>query len=104
VDGSYDLVVTQQSKPFYRAPSHCEPVHITVVPLALGPPTVTSAGAFQFGIFGNFAGKTNVIEASTDLIDWQPVGTNVATANSFLYLDTDATNFSRRFYRVQMLR
>ena len=74
------------------------------MPLLLSETALVPNGTFQFEVAGDLAGKINVAEASTDLVGWQPIGTNTATANSLLFLDAEATNFSRRFYRVQMLR
>jgi len=47
------------------------------------------------------AGQTYIVEASTNLVDWEAVG--VATVNedgSFEFEDADAAKHQRRFYRV----
>lgn len=41
----------------------------------------------------------HTIEASTDLVTWQPIFTNFLSG-SIDFSDLDSTNFSRRFYRV----
>ena len=46
-------------------------------------------------------GPNYVIQATTDLLHWLPI-TNFASTNSPVYFyDPAATNYSRRFYRVQ---
>jgi mono/diheme cytochrome c family protein len=40
------------------------------------------------------------VEASTNFIDWSPIMPFVATNGLFFVTDLEATNFSRRFYRV----
>jgi Immunoglobulin domain/Regulator of chromosome condensation (RCC1) repeat len=42
-----------------------------------------------------------VIEASSNLTDWQPIFTNPPTAGWFQFLDSTATNSSQRFYRAR---
>jgi mono/diheme cytochrome c family protein len=64
--------------------------------------TAASFGAnhqFQVGVAG-IAGDTYVLEGSTNLINWTPLGTNVAPANDFNLYDTNAVNYPYRFYRV----
>ena len=39
-----------------------------------------------------------VLYASTDLKSWIPIYTNLFATNAMLFLDTAATNYSRRFY------
>jgi hypothetical protein len=52
------------------------------------------------------AGWTNVIEASTDLVSWTPVSTNVMDYSLCpicpyaIFEDTASTNLARRFYRA----
>jgi hypothetical protein len=52
-------------------------------------------GAFQFSIAGQ-SGQTNIIQASTNLLNWVPIYTNVGSTN---FTDPSATNYPRRFYR-----
>lgn len=46
-------------------------------------------------------GQTNVIEASTDLLYWVPLSTNVNAGSSTWFSDTGAPQFDHRFYRVR---
>ena len=67
--------------------------------------TITSAvlltgGSFQFTLKG-IAGQTYAIEASSNLLNWSALFTNVAPANVFNVTDTTSTNVLRRFYRAR---
>jgi hypothetical protein len=49
-------------------------------------------------------GQTYVLQASTDMIHWAAMSTNVADANGQLsFTDTAAKNYPSRFYRGAML-
>jgi Bacterial Ig domain len=103
LEGTYELLVhvatnAQYYPPFY--PDDFNPVQITVAPVGLTSPRMAFGGASEFIVAGNIAGKTNLIEASTNLVEWLSIGTNVPTTNSFLFLDAEAVSFIRRFYRV----
>ena len=78
------------------------PIFITVARLELAEAEALPQRTFQFLVTGNVPGKENVIEASTNLINWLPISTNLTQTNSYMFLDTEATNFSRRFYRVHL--
>lgn len=54
---------------------------------------------FQLGFFGT-AGSNYVLQASTNFSTWTPISTNTAPAANFNLLDTKATNYPYRFYRV----
>lgn len=56
----------------------------------------STTGGFRLSVT-NDANFTVVIQASTNLISWQPIATNVAP---FTYTNLDSTNFSQRFYRA----
>jgi uncharacterized repeat protein (TIGR01451 family) len=67
------------------------------VPPQLSDPFVGSNGGFQFTVTAN-PGVTNIVQASTNLLGWVSIYTNVG---SFIYTNMDSTNFPQRFYRVQ---
>lgn len=73
-----------------------------VAPITMSSPKVVS-GQFQFDISGLTVGKTNYILASTNLTTWVSLRTNVATATTTNFTQTQTSSFSRRFYRVQQL-
>jgi len=72
---------------------------------SIRPPVFFTAGGylvssgFQLELSG-VAGKTYVFQATTDFMNWIPVGTNIAATNLVNFLDTGATNFPHRFYRA----
>ena len=56
----------------------------------------------QFGFI--LTGNSNlivVVEASTNLVDWQPVQTNTLTTGSAYFSDPQWTNYPNRFYRLR---
>jgi hypothetical protein len=83
-------------------------VEVRAVPPAR-PPTLKITGLSTGGgvlFIQGQAGRTNIIEASSDLVAWTKVGTNVMVATLcpicpfVIFEDSTATNLSRRFYRV----
>ena len=57
-------------------------------------------GQSQFQLSAE-AGETFTIEASTDLENWAPIGTNAVTVGgSALVTDPDASSYPNRFYRA----
>lgn len=53
----------------------------------------------ELKLSGN-AVQTYVIEASTDLVHWTAIGTNMTDASGiFTFVDSDSKNYSSRFYR-----
>jgi pectate lyase len=60
-----------------------------------------SNGAFSLSVNGD-AGHDYILQASSNLTDWQNIFTNSSATPPFIWNDTGAGNFSRRFYRVQV--
>ena len=60
-------------------------------------------GGVQLVTAGVIPGKTNLLQASANLLTWTSISTNVSTTNTFTILDAGATNFSRRYYRLVQL-
>ena len=58
-------------------------------------------GHFEFELAGA-SGQSIVIQASSDLVNWTNVSTNMISADSINYDDGDADNFAVRFYRVNV--
>ena len=59
---------------------------------------MTSAGfSFQFSVP---TGQTYIVLASTDLLNWAPVYTNVAASATVAVTDASASSFTKRYYRV----
>jgi phosphatidylinositol-3-phosphatase len=63
-----------------------------------------STNGFSLTVVGVVPGRTNFLQASSNLWVWQTVGTNVSATNSFTAVDAAASNYSRRFYRVLEVR
>jgi hypothetical protein len=72
----------------------------TMTQLKLTSPGFLPDGSFQFAVTGPQPGKINFVEASTNLINWMAISTNVPSAPVFDFTDRNATNFGGRFYRV----
>jgi hypothetical protein len=68
--------------------------------LSSGPAFGFRDGHFGFGIAAS-AGKLVVIDASTDLTNWQPILTNTVTAGLEL-TDPQSDSRSDRFYRFRL--
>jgi uncharacterized repeat protein (TIGR01451 family) len=67
-----------------------------VTPPLLSVVVVNTNGMFQFVITNNGPNQTNVIQASTNLVKWIPIFTNVG---SFTFTNAIDPNYPFRFYR-----
>ena len=81
-------------------------IHSNVVAVLVPPPRIRITEFSKALLFiQGPAGWTNVIEASTDLATWRPIGTNVMpytlcpVCPYILFQDIASTNQARRFYR-----
>ena len=104
-EGQYWIYMKFHPPPGYGFASG--PIFITVARLELTQAEIQPPGSFQFLLTGTVPRYldliyANVIEASIDLTNWLAISTNFALSNSSLFLDAEATNFSRRFYRSQL--
>jgi hypothetical protein len=70
---------------------------------AYAPPAISDIafnnGVFQMSITGD-PGPDYIVQASTNLMFWESIYTNLAPTPPFIWSDTGATNFNQRFYRV----
>jgi len=62
--------------------------------------TGVKPGGYGFTI-GGVTNQTIVVEASTNLANWQPIWTNTLSAVSTNFVDPQWLNFTRRFYRLR---
>ena len=60
---------------------------------------VRTGNQFQLQLNGLVVGKTNLVQASTELTTWVSIATNVAAGATFVVADPNATN-AFKFYRV----
>jgi len=79
-------------------------VNITVVlpvPVTLTAPAV-GGGQFSFN-YSTDPGLTYLIEASSNMVDWVPVSTNVAAGNPAQFSDSFVPD-NQRYYRISVVR
>jgi len=60
-------------------------------------PSYSATSNYSRIIVSGITGAQYVVEASTNLVNWTPINTNITT---FTNLDFAVTNFPYRFYRV----
>lgn len=100
-EGDYQLSVQQMGyATATHAPGTCDGVFIHVVKLAMQSPRRTPDGRFEFDVVTSYPTNQNVIQASSNLLNWTAISTNVPFSNTFTFTEpTPATN-APRFYRV----
>jgi hypothetical protein len=93
--GSYRVLASNSSGLALSAPATL----LLDSPVRWGSLSIDAIGLFHPQLVG--PGNTNyVVEASTDLITWTPLATNVVLDGIWNYVDVDSTNFNLRFYRA----
>ncbi|HEV2693860.1 MAG TPA: immunoglobulin domain-containing protein [Verrucomicrobiae bacterium] len=97
--GSYTVVVTNAYGAVTSIPAVVTVTNpVIILSTAGGGMGMTSTGfGFKLSIP---VGSTYVIMASTNLIAWTPIVTNVATSGGTAFTDESATNYMHRFYRA----
>jgi uncharacterized delta-60 repeat protein len=70
--------------------------------IKLSPPTRLPNNEVRVTITSQ-PGKSYVLQASSNLVDWVLLGTNTAAGYSLDFQDAAAMNFSRRFYQALLL-
>ena len=79
-------------------------IHVgSAAPILLSAPQMV-AGKFQFSVSGLTIGKTNIVQATTNIAsssNWVALATNVASTNTMSF--TNASASGRNFYRVVQL-
>ena len=79
------------------------PLLITLEFLAapnMGAPQRLASGEFLLTVNGASQGTINIIQASTDLVNWEPMVTNLVGYTDWTFTDSSAINIANRFYRV----
>ena len=107
IDGYFVAPTHPVSVPTAFAHSNVVAVLVAAVPIpTLSLPRASGSGAIEFTAFNGRPGQTNVIEASTDLVRWTPISTNVfpstsSPISSFIdFQDPASTNLAGRYYRA----
>jgi hypothetical protein len=99
--GTYTVAITSSGFTVQSDPAQLV-LLTTQNPIPSAALTTLPVGNGQKGIvYFGVAGQTCQIQASTDLIQWDTIGTNVATGGTDQFIDTNASQYSSRFYRVQ---
>jgi hypothetical protein len=60
-------------------------------------------GGFHFSLLGR-AGESYVIQASTNLLDWSPISTNISLNGVFEFTVPEIWRFRERFFRGVLVR
>ncbi|MGC8828695.1 MAG: Calx-beta domain-containing protein [Verrucomicrobiia bacterium] len=71
--------------------------------IILPPPIKLPDGQFHFSKPAP-TGMVYILETSSDLINWTPIITNVVEDGTINYVDTESTDYKRRFYRITPLQ
>ena len=90
--GNYIVVVTNLYGSVTSAPANLA-VYTNPTPIMTN--VSSGSGNFCFGVSG-ISGLSYSVQASTNLIDWTPLQTNVSP---FLFTDTNTAVFPQRFFR-----
>lgn len=78
-----------------------EPTAVPLPPPAvIQPPLAVGGGQYLIRVYGTESAKF-AVEASTNLITWTSLKTNVVSGGYFDYLDNTAPGKPRRFYRAR---
>jgi uncharacterized delta-60 repeat protein len=68
-----------------------------------GPGAAVVNGQFQFSACDGVDGQTIVVQASTDLVNWANLSTNVVSGGCFSYTDPQTPPLPNRYYRLAVL-
>jgi hypothetical protein len=97
-EGDYVLRVKKDG--FFANLASCDSPTIRVTKLGMHSPRLTPTGEFEFDVVTSFPTNQNVIEASSNLLNWTPISTNVPFTNTFPFTDPSPATNSPRFYRA----
>jgi hypothetical protein len=75
-------------------------VNISLSQMALTSPRVASGGRFAFSVTGS-APRGFVLQASTNLLSWSSLSTNLLSGGHADFTNSDPSGFRRRYYRAQ---
>jgi len=75
-------------------------VNISLSQMALASPRVVSGGRFAFSVTGT-APRGFVLQASTNLLSWSSLSTNLLSSGRADFTNSDPSGFQRRYYRAK---
>jgi hypothetical protein len=75
-------------------------VNISLSQMALTSPRMASGGRFAFSVTGS-APRGFVLQASTNLLSWSSLSTNLLSGGRADFTNSDPSGFRRRYYRAQ---
>src|SRR5262249_31995340 len=106
--GMFDNVASGAMVYYYYGTTGWGPTYGGLPTVMLGAPapqvTAASAGVKPSGFGFTLNGVVNqtiVVEASTNLVDWQPIWTSTLSTLSTDFVDPDWLNHPDRFYRLR---
>jgi len=100
-EGDYQLSLRKDSfSATSYAPGSCDGVFIHVTKLGIRPPRLKQDSRFEFDVVTSFPTNQNIIEVSSNLLNWVPISTNVPSTNTFTFTDPSPATNSPRYYRV----
>ena len=98
--GSYALKARADDDRGGSATSTVTPLSVSPsLPIQLGTAGLTEQGLFTLGGTAQNGGRV-VLEASSNLTEWLPLGTNSVVDGTFSFIDLLTPQFTRRFYRA----
>jgi hypothetical protein len=71
----------------------------TILPIVFDSEPFFSGGVLQFELSAA-TNENYVLQASTNLVQWSSISTNTPASAPFFFTDPNATNFTKRYYRV----
>src|SRR5205085_9954819 len=93
--GNHQLLVRSREPNTQLRPITISPVgaQLDLVPLSVGLVSLNGFG---------LVGRSYYVQATTDLIHWNTIGTTVADdAGAFSFIDSNARAFAARYYRLR---
>jgi hypothetical protein len=100
-EGDYGLRVRKDNfSTGYFASGSCQPPVIRVTKLGMQLPRLTPDSKFEFDVVTSFPSNQTIIQASSNLINWVPISTNVPLSNTFTFTEPSPATNSPRFYRA----
>ena len=97
--GNYFVVITNSAGAVTSSVAVLTVSSTTIAPQVSS--AIFSAGIFSFSVNGA-AGQNYLVQASTNLANWDTLFTTNPTTLPFVWSDAAATNFASRFYRIQL--